>query len=284
MIAEFKGQLPISRMCALLRIARGSYYHFRKRSGKRPAGDHGDLVGEIEKIVLDFPGYGYRRVKAHLEKKGIQVNHKRVLRIMREKNLTLKPKKRYIRAGKQDYGLYVFPNRLKGFAPKGVNELWVADITFIRLRTRFAYLATILDAYSRKVVGWSLKDNLKADLALEALKIALLRRELKEGLIHHSDRGFHYSSSEYVRLLKSHGILISMSRAGNPYDNAKAESFIATLKREEVSLSEYENILDARSQIGYFIEDVYNEKRLHSALGYLSPTEFEKRQSRVGCP
>lgn len=273
MIDNYKDRLPIRKACLLSQVSKSSYYYQRRKKERKEKDSF--LLLEIKKVVEKFPGYGYRRVTLFLKKKGILVNHKKVLRLMREGNLIKKRKKKILTTRKA-FSLSFYPNLTKGFIPKRPNELWVADITYIRLREGFCYLATIIDAFSRKVVGWALKNNLTDDLTLSALRMALLKRKVEKNLIHHSDQGAQYTSKEYLSLLETSGILISMSAKGCPHENALAESFIATLKKEEVSLSEYENITEALKEIGYFIEEVYNRKRFHSSLNYLSPVEFEE--------
>lgn len=237
-----------------------------------------NIVDEIEKIILKFTGYGYRRVTRELKNKGLINNHKRILRIMRENNLLCKVKRKF-HPGTTDsnHEFKIYPNLIREFVPTEINQLWVADITYVRLGTGFCYLAVVLDVYSRKAVGYHLGLDLSQDLALNALEMALKTREITEGLIHHSDQGVQYASTTYTNLLKINGIKISMSRKGNPYDNAFAESFMKTLKKEEVHLYEYENFLEAKIRIESFIGDVYNTKRLHSGIGYLSPEEFENQ-------
>lgn len=284
LIDEYRGRLAVKGMCKLMKVSRTAYYNWSLKTLNTEVDClEGKIYKEIEDIVVEFPGYGYRRVTAELKRKGKTVNHKKVLRLMREKNLTKKRKRRYTLTTDSTHGLEVYPNLTKEFIPTSVNELWVADITYIRLRREFAYLSAILDAFSRRVIGWSLGGSLGCDLALKALRMALMKRDFSPGLIHHSDRGVQYASKEYVSLLTNHGIRISMAAKGNPYDNAQAESFIATLKKEEVNLSEYENIQEARSCIGSFIEDLYNRKRLHSSLGYMPPEEFENKLSTDVC-
>lgn len=261
--------------CELAGVSRAGFY--------RHWGEHEPLQAEIElrhriqQIALEEGNrkYGYRRVHRQLRREGWQVNHKRVLRLMREDNLLCVGKRKFVLTTDSNHFWPVYPNLAAALVVKTINQLWVADITYIRLLEQFVYLAVILDAYSRKVIGWELDDTLQARLARAALKRALAERGAPLGLVHHSDRGVQYCCRDYVGLLESHGILISMSRKGNPYDNAQAESFLKTLKHEEVNLRDYRTIDDARASIGQFIEQVYNEKRLHSALDYRPPAEFE---------
>lgn len=235
-----------------------------------------ELRDAIQKIAVEMPAYGYRRITAELRRNDWVVNRKRVLRIMREDNLLCLRGRSFVRTTDSNHKLPVYPNLAKDLNVSGLNQLWVADITYIRLQCEFVYLAVILDAHSRRVIGWKLGKTLEADLAVDALKMAIRRGRVEPGLVHHSDRGVQYASIAYTDLLTEHGILISMSRRGNPYDNAQAESFMKTLKYEEVHRTEYRDFRDAHQQIGRFIESVYNQKRLHSALGYLPPAEFEQ--------
>lgn len=229
----------------------------------------------IEQVVLAFPGYGYRRVTKALQREGWCINHKRVLRVMREEALLCQLKRRFIVTTDSGHAQPPHPNLLRGVMLDRIDQAWVADITYIRLPTAFVYLAAILDAYSRRCVGWALSRWIDTDLALAALEMALAARQPLPGLIHHSDRGVQYASGDYVARLEAAGARISVSATGNPYDNAKAESFFKTLKYEEVYLKEYRNLEEAAANMERFIEDVYNEKRLHSSLGYLPPVEFE---------
>lgn len=236
-----------------------------------------ELRDAIQRVAIKMPAYGYRRVTAALGKDGWMANHKRVLRIMREDNLLCLRRRRFVITTDSNHKFAVYPNLARDFEAKALNQLWVADLTYIRLQQEFVYLAVILDAFSRKVIGWALDRTLESILAIEALKMALSRRApFDPGLVHHSDRGVQYAAADYVSLLSEREIKISMSRRGNPYDNAKAESFMKTLKDEEVYRTEYRDLTDARRQIRRFIEGVYNKKRLHSALGYNSPVEFEQ--------
>jgi putative transposase len=220
---------------------------------------------------------GYRMLTALLRREGQQVNHKRVLGLMREDNLLSLRRRKYVFTTDSTHTLPIYPNLARRLKLTGLNQLWVADITFIRLRTEFVYLAVVLDAYSRRVIGWDLGRTLEAGLAIRALQMALGERDWnREELVHHSDRGVQYASGEYTALLDQSEIQISMSRRGNPYDNARAERFMRTLKQEEVYGTEYLDLEDARSRIGDFLEQVYNRQRLHSALRYLTPEEFEQ--------
>jgi len=269
-----KESLSIAQMCETSGVSRIDYY----RRPKEAAGSDDDLElrEKIQTVALEMSAYGYRRITAELRRRGVIANHKRVLRLMREDNLLCLGKRKFICTTDSNHSLRIYPNLAGEMAPVRIDQLWVADITYIRLLREFIYLAVILDGYSRRCMGWALGQSLQSSLAVEALRMALLRRTVEAGLVHHSDRGVQYASCEYTDLLKENGILISMSRRANPYDNAKAESFMKTLKMEEVYLYEYENLGEARSRIGYFLEDVYNQKRLHSSLGYVPPAEFEQ--------
>ena len=238
-----------------------------------------ELRDEMQKIALESPAYGYRRITKELQKRNFDVNHKRVLRMMRDDNLLCVRRRAFVVTTDSRHSLPVYPNVARGITPTAVNQLWVADITYVRLRAEFVYLAVVLDAFSRRVIGWALGRTLEAELAVTALRMALMERRPQPSLVHHSDRGSQYASHAYTDLLKQHQATISMSRKGNPYDNAACESFIKTLKQEEVYRNEYRDFNEARASIGEFLESVYNQKRLHSALGYLSPVEFEDGKS-----
>jgi putative transposase len=234
-----------------------------------------DLRDAIQRIAIEMPSYGRPRITAELRRRGWIVNPKRVQRILREDNLLCLRRRKFILTTDSRHGLRVYPNLAGEMKLTNINQLWIADITYIRLESEFVYLAVVLDAFSRRVIGWALDRTLEAKLTVAALEMALSRRKVQVGLVHHSDRGVQYAADDYTSLLAQHGIQISMSRKGNPYDNARTESFMKTLKYEEVYRQEYRNLPDALRSLRRFIEKVYNEKRLHSALGYRPPTEFE---------
>jgi len=269
-----KRGLTIRRMVELSQMSRASFY---RQQSARPAGPDPDmnLRDAIQRIALEMPSYGRRRITEELRRRGWQVNAKRVRRLMREDNLLCIRKRKFVVTTDSRHSLRVYPNLARGMALTDVDQLWRADITYVRLQEEFVFLAVILDAYSRRVIGWALDRTLEDDLTLAALRMALARRNFGPGLVHHSDRGVQYASDEYTDLLKSKEIQISMSRKGNPWDNAACESFMKTLKYEEVYRSEYRDLVEARTSIGQFLEKIYNHKRLHSALGYVPPVEFE---------
>ena len=236
-----------------------------------------ELRARIQQIALRHRrNYGYRRVKKELKDQGWVVNHKRVARIMGEDNLLAVRRRKWILTTESRHDLPVFRNLAATMKLTGINQLWVADITYIRLRQQFLFLAVVLDAYSRRVMGWALDDSLAAALVVRALRHALAERQPKPGLVHHSDRGGQYAAKEYIALLEEHGMEPSMSRAGNPYDNARCESFIKTLKAEEIYTRQYRDRADLERHIAEFLEQYYNHRRLHSALGYRSPASFEQ--------
>jgi putative transposase len=269
---ESASNLAQASICRALGLSRAAYY----RADRPQADPDLELRDQIQRVAVAWPSYGYRRITGELNRGGVEVNHKHVLRLMREDNLLCLRKKRFVYTTDSNHSLPVYPNLVPGLTLTGTDQLWISDITYIRLLREFIYLAVILDAWSRRCIGWALEPYLEAELAIEALRMALSSRQIEPGLVHHSDRGVQYASLAYTGLLTEHQIRISMSRRGNAYDNAKAESFIKTLKYEEVYLCEYEDMTDARRSIGYFIESVYNQKRLHSALGYRPPVEFEQ--------
>mgnify|MGYP000976296283 CR=1 FL=1 len=272
--------LPISRSCQALEVSRSGYYQWRSQKEIISSNDM-NLKNQIQRLALEFPGYGYRRITAELQNCGYEVNRKRVLRLMRQDNLLCLKKKFKPVTTDSDHGLPVYPNLLKSTKITGLNQVWASDITYIQLLHEHIYLAVILDLYSRKCIGWELSRNIDSQLVLNALSKALENRwsESTRGIVHHSNQSVQYASYDYVGCLKQHDILISMSRKRNPYDNAFAESFIKTLKVEEVYLNEYRTFDDAYRNIWRFIEKVYNQKRLHSSLDYRSPEQFEMEVS-----
>jgi len=266
--------LTVERMVKLAGVSRASYYRFDENTETGPDPDM-ELRDAIQRIAVDWPVYGRRRMTKELRRQGWAVNQKRVSRIMREDNLLCLRKRKFVVTTDSNHGRKVYPNLAGEMILTGTDQLWRADITYIRLRDEFVYLAVILDAFSRRVIGWALDRTMEDDLTLSALRMALSRRVVEPGLVHHSDRGSQYASIGYTSLLKENGIVISMSRKGNPWDNAACESFMKTLKYEEVHRNEYRDLAEARSEIREFLEKVYNQKRLHSALGYVPPAEFE---------
>jgi putative transposase len=270
---QMQGGLTIRELCELAQVSRASYY--RSWIKKEPKGEKIALRDAIQRLALKDRHCGYRRILRELKSEGWVVNHKRLLRLMRDDNLLSIRRRRFVVTTDSHHTWRVYPNLARYMILTDMNQLWVADITYIRLKVEFIYLAVILDVYSRRVVGWSIKRRLESDIARDALEMALKQRRPAAGLVHHSDRGVQYAANEYVERLEARGIIISMSRPGNPYDNAWAESFIKTLKAEEVNAAHYRDLEDATGRIGKFIEEVYNQRRLHSALGYVSPAEFE---------
>lgn len=267
--------LEVQRLCYLAKLSRATYYRHLTADGDG-AHDH-VLQDAIQKICLRHKYYGYRRVTASLSRQGIIVNAKKVLRLMRQDNLLALRRKPFLvpPSGKPE-SFTIVPNLVRGLTPSGPDQIWVADITYVHLGRAFAYLAVILDAFSRKAVGWSINSSLDTSLAMTALEQALrLRKPPRGSLIHHSDRGVQYASLSYRQCLAEHDVIISMSRPGNPFDNAKAESFMKTLKTEELNACSFKTIEEARTRIDDFIANIYNTERLHSALGYRSPLEFE---------
>lgn len=265
--------LSIRQLCGA--VGAGRTWWYTHPSAAAVAERDTALRDAIERIVLDFPGYGYRRVTKTLQREGWAINHKRVLRVMRNEALLCQLERQFVRTTDSAHGFRTFPNLLANHIPTRPDQAWVADLTYIRLPTTFAYLACVLDAWSRRCVGWEVSRAIDTTLTLSALERALATRHPAPGLIHHSDRGVQYASSAYIDRLHDAGAQVSMSAVGNPYDNAKAESFFKTLKREEVYLNSYQTFRDAEENLDRFIRDVYNAKRLHSSLGYVPPTEFE---------
>jgi len=266
--------LSASRLCSTLGLSRSEYYRQSNCPPVTEADVH--LRQAIQEIAAEMPAYGYRRITAQLIRNGFVANHKRVLKLMRKDGLLCVRKAAFVNTTQSKHSLIIYPNLVPSLSIDGPDQLWVADITYIHVRREVFYLAVLLDAFSRRVIGWNMDSNLAAQLAVAALRMALAQRTITSNLVHHSDRGIQYASDAYTNLLKEHNIRISMSRTGNPYDNAKAERFFKTLKYEEIYLNDYENLAEASFRIGEFLDHVYNHRRLHSKLGYVPPAEFEE--------
>ena len=277
-----EGVLSVERMCTLTGVSRAGYY--RSWQVSAPRQEDTAVRDRVQRLALDHPHYGHRRLTALLRRDGWCVNKKRVLRLMREDNLLCLKQRAFVPpTTDSNHRWRVYPNLARRLEPTAINQLWVADITYVHLAEEFAYLAVILDAFSRRAVGWAMATHLKPTLALTALEMALASREISPGgLVHHSDRGVQYACGDYISRLEAAGIQPSMSRPGCPYDNAMAESFMKTLKNEEVDGRAYKDLTAARLSIEHFIEHVYNRQRLHSALHYQSPIEFEAKTSSTG--
>ncbi len=271
--------LTVERMLELGRDSRSSFYRFDAEAAPGPGADM-DLRDALRRIAVEMPSYGRRRITAELRRRGWTVNSKKVHRLMREDNLLCVRRRKFVVTTDSKHGRKIYPNRARDIASTALDQLWIADITYIRLRDEFVFLAVILDAFSRRVIGWALDRTLEDSLTLAALRLALSHRTVQPGLVHHSDRGSQYASGDYTDLLKDNDIEISMSRKANPWDNAACESFMKTLKYEEIYRNEYRDLGEARSGIAEFLEKVYNKKRLHSALGYLPPAEFEAQHQK----
>ena len=272
---SLQGSLSIERMCQLAQVNRAGFYRWLQQ--RAPDTADMEVRAAIQEIALAHRHrYGYRRMTVALGRQGMRVNHKRVRRLMREDNLLGVQKRAFVITTDSQHELEVYLNLASRMKLTGINQLWVADITYIRLKTEFVYLAVILDRFSRKVVGWALDRTLATRLARTALEKAIAERQPPPGLVHHSDRGLQYAAKEYVEVLRRHQMIPSMSRPANPYDNASCESFMKTLKREEIYANDYRDLEHLRTNVEAFIEQYYNRCRLHSALGYQSPDEFEQ--------
>jgi putative transposase len=267
--------LAIARMVELGGVSRTSFYRYDEDDAPQPDRDM-ELRDAIQRIALEWPSYGRPRITAALRRQGWIVNPKRVYRLLREDNLLCIRKRKFLVTTDSYHSRRVYPNLAGQMVLTGINQLWVADITYIRLETEFVYLAVVIDAISRRVIGWALERTMEDELTLAALRMALDLRRPPAGCVHHSDRGSQYASGDYTDLLKAHGCEISMSHKASPWENAGCESWMKTLKYEEVYRQEYRDLAEARTSIARFIDQVYNQKRLHSALGYRPPVEFEQ--------
>jgi transposase InsO family protein len=267
----------VEQLCRESGVSRASFYRYWQQ--RAPREEEAELRDQLQTLALAHRSYGYRRLTAALRRAGHAVNHKRVLRLMRADNLLSVRQRRFVVTTDGRHSWRIWPNLARWAKPTAPNQLWVADITYLRLRGEFVYLAVVLDVYSRRVVGWALREEIDTHLTLEALRMALATRDLVPGLIHHSDRGVQYASADYIALLEQAGIEISMSRPGNPYDNAFCESFIGKLKQEQWDGRRYCSLEEAREALRTMVEEVYNQQRIHSALGYRTPEEYERNAS-----
>jgi transposase InsO family protein len=262
-----------------MELSNSSYYYDPKVSLAEKEEQDADLRGHIENVRVTFPRAGYRTLRHYLKRDGIVIGERRLRRVLKKFSLQVRPRKKFVRTTQSDHDCLVYPNLLPEMQVDGPNQVWTADITYIRIENGFVYLAVILDLFSRKVIGWQISKNIDGDLTLDALKMALLRRKPGQGVIHHSDRGVQYLCKKYVECLDENNFFKSCSRKGNPYDNAWTESFMKTLKDNEVYMWNYETYLDVIERLPYFIEEVYNKKRVHSSLNYLTPEEFDQKQA-----
>jgi putative transposase len=283
MMPSVQGKLSVERMCTLAQVSRAGFYRWLQR--KDPGAEEVAVRAAIQEIAVEHHrNYGYRRITAELRHRGMVVNRKRVLRMMQNDNLLAIRRRRFVTTTDSGHPFEVFLNLAQRMELTAANQLWVADITYIRLQTEFVYMAVVLDAYSRRVIGWALNRSLRSTVAVDALRQALDARKPRPGLVHHSDRGVQYASDDYTQLLRKHGATCSMSRVGNPYDNARCESFLKTLKQEEIYCHEYRDMEDLQRHTWAFIDEYYNRRRLHSALGYVSPEAFEQAANERSRP
>lgn len=274
--------MTVEEMCREAGVSRAGFYRYWRR--REPTAEEAELRDRLQQLAVANRSYGYRRLTALLRREGRLVNHKKVQRMLREDNLLAVRKRRFVVTTDGRHSWRIWPNLARWVQCNGPNQLWVADITYLRLRGDFCYLAVILDAWSRRAVGWSVGVDLTAKLTLAALRMALAARRPRPGLIHHSDRGVQYACRQYIELLEQHGVEVSMSRPGNPYDNAFCESFIGRLKEEQWDGRNFGTVYQARRHTRYVIEQIYNQQRLHSALGYRSPAEFERLFASAPAP
>jgi transposase InsO family protein len=282
-MSSLQGKLSVERMCRLAEVSRAGFYRWLHK--RQPCVEETVVRAAIQEIAVEHHRrYGYRRITAELRHRGMVVNRKRVLRMMQEDNLLAVRRRKFVCTTDSRHPFEVFLNLAKRMELTAPNQLWVADLTYVRLRHEFVYLAVVLDAFSRRVVGWAINRSLRSTVAVDALKQAIESRKPLPGLVHHSDRGVQYASHDYTGLLQAHGATCSMSRVGNPYDNARCESFLKTLKQEEIYCHEYRDIDDLRIHSSAFMDDYYNRHRLHSALGYVSPAAFEEAIERHVAP
>jgi transposase InsO family protein len=258
-----------------MQISSSTYNYDPKISRAQKEESDADIRGKIEQIRCEFPLVGYRPLIHHLKRNGVKIGETKLRRILKESGLFVKRKKRFVSTTQSKHDCLVYPNLIQGMTINGLNQVWAGDITYIRIENGFVYLAILLDLYSRKIIGWSISKRIDGELTLNALKMAISTRKPPSGVIHHTDRGVQYLCEKYVEELKSNGFHLSCSRKGNPYENAWSESFMKTLKNEEVYLGNYQTYLDVIDNVPRFLEEVYNKKRLHSSLGYLPPEEFE---------
>jgi putative transposase len=283
MLSSLQGKLSVERMCTLAQVSRAGFYRWLKT--KEPTAEENGVRSAIQEIAVQHRRcYGYRRITAQLRQRGMVVNRKRVLRMMQEDNLLAIRTRKFVPTTDSRHSFEVYLNLAKRMELTAPNQLWVADLTYVRVQQEFVYLAVVLDAFSRRVVGWALNQSLRSTIAVDALQQAIDERNPLPGLVHHSDRGVQYASEDYINLLRKRGATCSMSRVGNPYDNARCESFLKTLKQEEIYCREYRDMEDLRVHSSAFIEKYYNRERLHSALGYVSPAAFEQASAQSAGP